>query len=69
MDLTARTKSSIQSALMFAKRMSKTKRLSDFENNKNSCYMHLEQYNYIKKWPSLTYWFIINTMEITQITD
>ena len=42
MDLTAWTKSSIQSALMFAKRMSKTKRLSDFENNKNSCYMHLE---------------------------
>ena len=37
-----RRKENLQLALMFTKCMSKTKRLQEFENNKNSCYMHLE---------------------------
>lgn len=37
-----RRKENLQLAFMFIKCMSKTKRLQEFENNKNSCYMHLE---------------------------
>ena len=44
-----RRKENLQLALMFTKCMSKTKRLQEFANNKNSCYMHLEKYNYSQK--------------------